>query len=288
MDGVVHEHQTIPSVVEDVHQVIQNLKSLVLELDDDKDEALLELRAAKAGAVSAAAIGASAGVRVLNPAHHLFTLQEDREVNMVLYVKKGRGFVSAEQHELPKGSPVDMVRIDSIYNPVLRANFAVEETRVGQRTDFDRLTLMVESNGSVTPEEAVVAAAELARKHLEYMLRFVEPAEGVPPVPGAVRVSSPMRELFRRPIAELAELSVRSVNSLKKENIITLGDLVQRTEDQMLAIENFGVKSLEEIRQFLSEHELHFGMQLEEGDDGDLYMVEEEGAEVPEADEGNR
>jgi DNA-directed RNA polymerase subunit alpha len=227
-------------------------------------------------------------VRILNADHHLFTLQDDREVNMVLYVNKGRGFVPAEQHVLPKGSPVDLVRVDSIYNPVLRANFTVEETRVGQRTDFDRLTLLVETNGSLSPEEAVGHAAELARKHLEYMLRFVEPAEGSPPVPGAVRVPAQMRELFRRPIDELAELSVRSVNSLKKENIITLGDLVQRTEDQMLSIENFGVKSLEEIRQFLSEHDLSFGMHLEEGEDGDLYLVERDRtAEVPDTDEGS-
>jgi DNA-directed RNA polymerase subunit alpha len=289
MDGVVHEHQTVPGVVEDVHQIIQNLKTLVLELDASKEEATLELRATKAGAVSAQAIEKTGAVRVLNPDHHLFTLQDDREVNMILYVNKGRGFVPAEQHVLPKGSPVDMVRVDSIYNPVLRANFTVEETRVGQRTDFDRLTLLVETNGSVSPEESVGHAADLARKHLEYMLRFAEPAEGQPPVPGAVRVTATQRDLFRRPIDEMAELSVRSVNSLKKENIITLGDLVQRTEDQMLSIENFGVKSLEEIRQFLSEHDLHFGMRLEEGEDGDLYLVEEKGgeAEVSEQDEGS-
>jgi hypothetical protein len=173
---------------------------------------------------------------------------------------------------------VDLVRIDSIYNPVLRANFTVEETRVGQRTDFDRLTLLVETNGSMSPEEGVGYAAELARKHLEYMLRFMEPAEGAAPAPGAVRVPAPLRDLFARPIDELAELSVRSVNSLKKENIITLGDLVQRTEDQMLNIENFGIKSLEEIRQFLNEHNLHFGMKLEKGEDGDLYLIEGEQA----------
>jgi DNA-directed RNA polymerase subunit alpha len=249
---------------------------------------MLELRVARAGAVSARGIADGGSVRILNADHHLFTLQDDREVNMVLYVNKGRGFVPAEQHALPKGSPVDLVRVDSIYNPVLRANFTVDETRVGQRTDFDRLTLLVETNGSVSPEEAVAYAADLARKHLEYMLRFVEPAGGHPPVPGAVRVSATMRDLFRRPIDELAELSVRSVNSLKKENIITLGDLVQRTEDQMLSIENFGVKSLEEIRQFLSEHELHFGMHISQGGDGDLYLVEEDAAaEVTETDEGN-
>ena len=179
--------------------------------------------------------------------------------------------------------------MDSIYNPVLRANFSVEATRVGQRTDFDRLTLLVETDGSVMPADAVAYAAELARKHFEYMLRFGEAGVVEPPVPGAVLVPEPLRDLFRRPIEELAELSVRSVNSLKKENIVTLGDLVQRTEDQMLSIDNFGVKSLEEIRQFLKDQNLHFGMRLEEGEDGELYLVEEsdeaDTAEIAEAGE---
>jgi DNA-directed RNA polymerase subunit alpha len=279
MDGVVHEHQTVHGVVEDVHQIIQNLKTLVLSLDAAKDEAMLELRASRSGPVTARAINNPGGATIMNPDHHLFTLQDDREVNMQLYVNKGRGFVTAEQHVLPKGSSVDMVRVDSIYNPVQRANFTVEETRVGQRTDFDQLTLLVETNGSVSPEEAVGYAAGLARKHLEYMLRFAEPLDAHAPVAGAVRVPPPLKELFRRPIDELAELSVRSVNSLKKEDIITLGDLVQRTEDQMLNIENFGIKSLEEIRQFLNEHNLHFGMKIEEGEDGELFLVDERSRE---------
>lgn len=283
MDGVMHEHQTVQGVVEDVHQLIQNLKTLVLSMDAERDEATLELRASKAGPVTARSIEATNAVQVLNADHHLFTLQDDREVNMILYVNKGRGFVPAESHPLPKGSAVDLVRIDSIYNPVLRANFEVDETRVGQRTDFDRLTLNIETNGSMAPEEAIAYSAELARKHLEYMLRFVESPDAAPPVPGAVKVPAALKELFRRPIDELAELSVRSVNSLKKENIITLGDLVQRTEEQMLNIENFGIKSLEEIRQFLNEHSLHFGMQLERGDDGEMFLVENgtSEAEVP-------
>ena len=275
MDGVVHEHQTVAGVVEDIHQIIQNLKTLVLELDPEREEATLELRVSKPGPVTAEAIEKTGLVRIVNPQHHLFTLQDDREINMVLYVNKGRGFLPAEQHALPKGSPVDLVRVDAIYNPVVRANFTVEETRVGQRTDFDRLTLLVETNGSVQPEDAIRYAADLARKHLEYVLRFGDTGAATPPVAGATRVPAPLRDLFRRPIEDLAELSVRSVNSLKKENIITLGDLVQRTEDQMLGIENFGVKSLEEIRHFLREHNLHFGMRLEEGEDGELYLVEE-------------
>jgi DNA-directed RNA polymerase subunit alpha len=276
IEGVVHEHQTIPGVVEDVHQVIQNLKSLVVTLDEDVEEATLELHASRAGAVTAGEIQTSSGVSVLDPGHHILTLQEDRELNVELYVNKGRGFVLADQHPVPRGAPVDLVRIDAIYNPVRRANFTVEETRVGQRTDFDRLTLFVETDGSVRPEGAVAYASELVRKHLEYMLYFGQ--GGIPQAtpPGAVAVPERLQDLFAKPIEDLAELSVRSRNSLQKENIQTLGDLVQRSEEEMLAIENFGKKSLKEIEDFLEEHGLRFGMKLEEGDDGRLFFVEEE------------
>ena len=180
---------------------------------------------------------------------------------------------------------MDLVRIDAIYNPVRRANFSVEETRVGQRTDFDRLTLLVETDGSVDAESAVHYAAALVRKHFEFMWYFGE--GGVPQVgvPGAVEVPEQLRDLFDRPIEDLAELSVRSRNSLQKENIQTLGDLVQRTEDEMLGIENFGKKSLTEITAFLDEHELKFGMRLKFGDDGQLFMVEEDAVEAVETSE---
>jgi DNA-directed RNA polymerase subunit alpha len=276
IDGVVHEHQTIQGVVEDVHQVIQNLKSLVITLDDDVEEAVLELHTDKSGAVTASMIQEASGTQVMDPDHHLFTFQEDRSLNMELYVNKGRGFVLADQHPIPRGAPVDLVRIDAIYNPVRRANFAVEETRVGQRTDFDRLTLHIETDGSIEPEGAVAYAAELVRKHLEYMLYFGE--GGIPEVapPGASPVPERLQDLFERPIEDLAELSVRSRNSLQKESIRTLGDLVQRSEDAMLQIENFGKKSLKEISDFLEEHSLRFGMQLEQGDDGRLFFVDDE------------
>ena len=276
IEGVVHEHQTISGVVEDVHQVIQNLKSLVVTLDDDVEEATLEVHAARAGAVTTADVRAPAGVAVLDSAHHLLTLQEDRELNIELYVKKGRGFVLADQHPIPRGAPVDLVRIDSIYNPVRRANFTVEETRVGQRTDFDRLTLLVETDGSVSPESAVAYASELVRKHLEYMLSFG--LDGIPQATpaGVVAVPERLQDLLAKPIEDLAELSVRSRNSLEKENIQTLGDLVQKSEEEMLSIDNFGKKSLKEIEDFLEEHGLRFGMKLKEGDDGRLFFVEEE------------
>ena len=284
INSVVHEHQTIAGVVEDVHQVIQNLKSLVVTLDDDVDNTVLDISVSKTGPVTAGEIQPTAGATIMDPDHHLFTLQEKREVNVELYVNKGRGFVLADAHPVPRGAPVDLVRIDSIYNPVRRANFTVEETRVGQRTDFDRLSLHIETDGSVDPERAVAYAAELIRKHLEYMLYFGE--GGIPEVasPGAVAVPERLQDLFERAIEDLAELSVRSRNSLQKENVQTLGDLVQRSEDDMLQIENFGKKSLKEISDFLEEHTLRFGMQLEEREDGRLFFVDEE-AEAPAAGE---
>jgi DNA-directed RNA polymerase subunit alpha len=285
VDGVVHEHQTIEGVVEDVHQIIQNLKNLVVTLDDDVPEATLSIRENKAGLITAGDIVPVSGVTIHDPDHHLMTVQGKRKLNVELYVQKGRGFVLADQHELPRGAPVDMVRIDAIYNPVRRANFSVEETRVGQRTDFDRLTLLVETDGSLDAESAVYDAAALVRKHFEFMLYFGE--GGVPQVtvPGAVEVPEQLRDLFHRSIEDLAELSVRSRNSLQKENILTLGDLVQRTEDEMLGIENFGKKSLTEITDFLDEHELNFGMRLRSGDEGQLFMVEEDEVESAETSE---
>jgi len=276
IEGVVHEHQTIPGVVEDVHQVIQNLKSLVLTLDDDVDEAVLTLRTRKAGSVTASEINAPSGVAVLDPEHHLFTLQEDRDLNLELHVNKGRGFVLADGHTVPKGSPVDLVRIDSIYNPVRRANFTVEETRVGQRTDFDKLTLQIETDGSVSPDSAVQYGAELVRKHLEYMFQFG--AGGA--VRRAVRtglapLSDRLQELLSRDLEELTEMTVRSRNSLQKENILTLRQLVEKTEQEMMEINNFGRKSLKEIADFLQELGLRFGMRIEEGQDGRLFVHHE-------------
>ena len=277
IDGVLHEHQTISGVIEDVHQVIQNLKSLIVTLDDDVDEAVLQIEVKKAGIVTAGDIQPTSGATVMDPGHHLFTLQEDRTLHVQLYINKGRGFVLANQHPIPRETPVDLVRIDSIYNPVRRANFSVEETRVGQRTDFDRLTLNIETDGSLDPSSAVAYAAELVRKHLEYMLYFSE--GGIPEVtpPGSVAVSEDQQALLESLIEELAELSVRSRNSLHKENILTLADLVQSSEDDMLQIENFGKKSLKEISDFLEERELGFGMKLEQGEDGRLFFLDAEG-----------
>ena len=184
LDGVVHEHQTIPGVVEDVHQIIQRLKQLTLVLDADVDEAVLHIRHDKAGAVYARDIEAHAAVSVVNPDQLLFTLQDDREVAGELYVNKGRGYVEAEQHPVDRTLPVDVVRIDSIYNPVRRANFTVAETRVGQRTDYDRLTLSVETNGTISPEDAVAYAAALAQEHFRFFVDFGKVPMVAAEVPG--------------------------------------------------------------------------------------------------------
>lgn len=284
-DGVLHEHQTIPGVVEDVHQVVKNLKALVLSIDEDVEEVVLELTADRAGAVTAANLRDHPAVQVVNPQHHILELAEDRALRLELYVNKGRGFVLAEQHPVLRGAPADLVRIDSIYNPVRRANFVVEETRVGQRTDFDRLVLQVETNGSLDVRTAVQYAARLAIEHLSF-LAGVRPEwteddrewalvaeDGVEEGSGNGTVSVPprMRDLLSRPVEELTELSVRSRNSLQKENIQTLGDLVQRTEQQMLDIDNFGKKSLQEINEFLAEHGLRFGVRIERAEDGSLW-----------------
>ena len=165
-------------------------------------------------------------------------------------MNKGRGYVESDQHVVDRTLPVDLVRIDSIYNPVRRANFAVAETRVGQRTDYDRLTLTVETNGTITPEEAVSYAAALAQTHFQYFAGFGSHASapldaGARACPAAMRTVWP--SCSRTPIEDL-ELSVRSVNSLKNSNIRTLGDLVRQTESQILQVKNFGKKSLQRDR----------------------------------------
>jgi DNA-directed RNA polymerase subunit alpha len=264
LDGVVHEHQTIPGVVEDVHQIIQRLKQLTLVLDADVDEAVLHIRHDKAGAVYARDIEAHAAVSVVNPDQLLFTLQDDREVAGELYVNKGRGYVEAEQHPVDRTLPVDVVRIDSIYNPVRRANFTVAETRVGQRTDYDRLTLSVETNGTISPEDAVAYAAALAQEHFRFFVDFGKVPMVAAEVPGgAGGAGDGLAASLARSIDDLG-LSVRSVNSLKNSNIRTLGDLVQYSEGDLLKVKNVGEKALGEIADLLRREGLNFGMRYEE------------------------
>jgi DNA-directed RNA polymerase subunit alpha len=268
IDGVVHEHQTIPGVVEDVHQIIGNLKTLTLVLDEGVEDAVLRITKSEAGPVTAADIGVTGGARVVDPSHHLFTLQDDRDINVELHVNKGRGYVEADQHPVDRGLPVDLVRIDAVYNPVRRANFSVAETRVGQRTDYDRLTLTVETNGTISPEEAVSYAAALAQTHFQYFVGFGSHASAALGGNGDLADGDSVRLAeLNTPIDDL-ELSVRSVNSLKNSNIRSLGDLVRQTESQILQVKNFGKKSLQEIADLLERKGLNFGMRYEESPEG--------------------
>jgi DNA-directed RNA polymerase subunit alpha len=274
MDGVVHEHQTVLGVLEDVHQIIQRLKALVLVLDENVDEAVLHIRRDGAGAVHARDIQEHGSVRILNPDHLLFTLQDDREINVELYVNKGRGYVEAEMHPADRGLPVDLVRIDAIYNPVLRANFTVAETRVGQRTDYDRLSVFVETNGTITPEDAIAYAAALAQEHFRYFVDFGKvPASRDGGLADGASGGDSLRQRLARPIDDL-ELSVRSLNSLKNSNIRTLGDLVRLSQDDLLKVKNVGEKAIDEIAGMLRREGLNFGMEFEETD-GDLRVVNE-------------
>ncbi len=268
IDGVLHEHQTIPGVVEDVHQIIGNLKALTITLAEDVEDLVLRITKEEAGPVTAGDIEVTGGVRIADPRQHLFTLQDDRDINVELYVNKGRGYVEAEQHSLDRGLPVDLVRVDSIYNPVRRVNFAVAETRVGQRTDYDRLTLTVETNGTISPEEAVSYAAALSQTHFQYFVNFGSHSSAAVSAGdngGGAGDGKRLSTLLATPIDDL-ELSVRSVNSLKNSNVRSLGDLVRQTESQILQVKNFGKKSLQEIADLLEREGLNFGMRYEEAD----------------------
>ncbi|MEO8200111.1 MAG: DNA-directed RNA polymerase subunit alpha [Gemmatimonadota bacterium] len=272
LDGVVHEHQTVPGVLEDIHQIIQRLKALTLVLAEDTDEAVLKIKRETAGPVYARDIQPNANVRIVNPDHLLFTLQDDREINGELYVNKGRGYVESELHQIDRSLPVDLVRIDAIYNPVRRANFVVAETRVGQRTDYDRLVVTVETNGTITPEDAVAYAAALAQEHFRYFVEFGKvPTMRADRSNAASGSGSQLRERLARPIDDFG-LSVRSLNSLKNSNIRTLADLVQYPEEDLLKVKNVGEKALSEIADLLRREGLNFGMVFEESD-GDVRIA---------------
>jgi DNA-directed RNA polymerase subunit alpha len=259
MDNVLHEFSTIPGSVEDTAEVVMNLKQMVLVLADGVDETVLRLSRKERGDVTAADFEANSQVEILNPDLHLLTLDEAKKFDMEVFVKRGRGYVAADQHDHERKKEIGFIPVDSIFGPVQKANFEVENTRVGQRTDYDKLTLQVTTNGAVSPESAVSEAAAILRTHFEYFLSFDEPSQGID---GELEDKhNRLKELFALPVEEL-ELSVRSSNCLKASNIRTLGDLVQRSEPEMLRFRNFGKKSLDEISEILQAHGLHFGMNV--------------------------
>ncbi len=285
MDGVVHEHQTVQGVLEDVHQIVQRLKALTLVLDEATDETILRIRREGKGAVYARDIQGSNNVRVVNPDHLLFTVQDDREISCDLYVNKGRGYVESEMHPADRSLPVDLVRIDAIYNPVRRANFTVSETRVGQRTDYDRLAVMIETNGTISPEDAIAYAAALAQEHFRYFVEFGRVPTARAISHDHVAVAGGLRSKLSRLIDDLG-LTVRTLNSLKNSNIRTLKDLVEYSEKELLDVKNVGEKAVAEIGDLLQREGLRFGMGFEEAD-GDFRIVKSGAAPTMGAVEGN-
>ncbi len=259
IDNVLHEFSTIPGSVNDTAELVMNLKRLVISLADDVEESTLRLSKSKRGVVTAEAFEKNPQVQILNPELELLTLDENKKFEMEILVQRGRGYVPADQHESERRQEIGFIPVDSIFSPVVRANFEVENTRVGRRTDYDRLTLHVTTNGALDPEDAVAQAAEILRTHCEYFLSFDEPQQELEGELGEKH--NRLKELFARPVEEL-ELSVRSSNCLKASNIRTLGDLVQRSVPEMLQFRNFGKKSLDEISDILERHGLHFDMKV--------------------------
>ncbi len=256
IDGVVHEFSTIPGVREDVTDIVLNLKQLALRSHSEGVKHLV-LKAKGPGAVTADFIEGVADVDILDKNHFICTLDEGAEVRMVLTVQSGKGYVPAERNR-PEDAPIGLIAIDSLYSPVKRVSYTVENTREGQVLDYDKLTLEVETNGVVTPEDAVAYAARILQDQLQVFINFEEPQQA------GAEDSKPELDFnpaLLKKVDEL-ELSVRSANCLKNDNIVYIGDLIQKSEAEMLRTPNFGRKSLNEIKEVLAQMGLHLGMEV--------------------------
>jgi DNA-directed RNA polymerase subunit alpha len=258
IEGVEHEFMTIPEVAEDVTDIILNLKEVLLQIHTNEVKTL-RIEAEGPREVKAGDIIGDAQVEVLNPGQHLLTISEGGRVRMELTARRGRGYVPAERNKVP-GQPIGTIPIDALFSPIRKVNYQVTNARVGQQTDYDRLSLEVWTDGSVAPADAVAYAAKIVKEQLSIFINFdetEEPAEEVKPVEEAK-----LNENLFRSVDEL-ELSVRSANCLQNANIKTIGDLVQKSEAEMLKTKNFGRKSLKEIKEILAEMGLSLGMKLE-------------------------
>ena len=256
--GVLHEFSTIPGVKEDVTDIILNLKGLRLRLHVDQPKTLY-LKAFSEGEVRASHITPDPDVEILNSDLHIATLEQDGKLDLELEVRHGRGYVPAERNKR-EGQPVDVIAIDSIFSPIRKVNFLVEDTRVGQITDYNKLTLEVWTDGSVLPQDAIAYAAKILKDHLSIFTNFEEEPEGE----GVVidEVKQRLLDNLYRSVDEL-ELSVRSANCLKHSDIRYIYELVVKSEAEMLKTKNFGRKSLNEIKEILDGMGLTLGMKLE-------------------------
>jgi DNA-directed RNA polymerase subunit alpha len=257
--GVLHELSNIPGVVEDVTDIILNLKQLVLVVHSD-DSKFVHLKVKKTGTITAADITEDPEVVIVNKGQVICTATEDVEVEMEILVGHGRGYVSGEAHVL-EDYDIGLIPVDSNFSPVKKVAFAVENTRVGQRTDYDSLVLDIVTDGSVNPEDALGFAAKIIKDHMLLFIHFDEDQmkEEVDEV--VDEEVEKVRDLLNRSVEEL-ELSVRSGNCLRRANIKTLGDLVARNESEMLKYRNFGKQSLKEITEILAGMGLYLGMDV--------------------------
>lgn len=258
--GVLHEFSTIRGVKEDVTDIILNIKKIRFKLHTGKPKTIY-LKAKGLKKVTASDIKTDADLEILTPNLHIVTLDKDAKLEIEMVVKKGRGYVSAERNK-DSGQAVDMLPIDSIFSPVKKVNFWVENARVGHSTDYDRLIMEIWTDGSLKPENAVSYGADILKDHLSIFITSKKEKEEEES-PEVVVDKGKFNENLLRSVDEL-ELSVRSYNCFKNANIKTIADLVQKTEHEMLNTKNFGRKSLNEIKTILSEMGLSFGMKLDD------------------------
>ena len=256
IDNVLHEFSSVPGVREDVTDIVLNLKGVTLRVDVDAPKRLT-LAAKGPGEVKAGDIQETAGITVLNRDHVICHLDDGAELHMELTVANGKGYVAADKNR-PEDAPIGLIPIDAIFSPVKRVSYEVTPTREGQVLDYDKLTMKVETDGSLTPEDAVAYAARILQDQLQLLITFDEPV--------AASAADDEPDLGFNPVllkkVDELELSVRSANCLKNDNIVYIGDLIQKTEAEMLRTPNFGRKSLNEIKEVLSGMGLHLGMDV--------------------------
>jgi DNA-directed RNA polymerase subunit alpha len=256
IDGVLHEFSSIAGVREDVTDIILNIKEIAFRMQGDGPKRLV-LKKEGPGTVTAGDIQLTGDIEVLNAAHPICTLDEGAEIRIEFTVNTGKGYVSADRNR-PEDAPIGLIPVDSLYSPVKRVSYRVENTREGQILDYDKLIMTVETDGSVTPDDSVAYAARILQDQLSIFINFDEPSKVV------IEDAKPELEFnaaLLKKVDEL-ELSVRSANCLKNDNIVYIGDLIQKTEAEMLRTPNFGRKSLNEIKEVLAQMGLHLGMEV--------------------------
>jgi DNA-directed RNA polymerase subunit alpha len=257
--GVLHEFSTLPGVKEDVTDIVLNLKEVRLRLHEG-DQITAALKAKGEAVVSARDISAGPSLEILTPDQHIATLDKGADLDMEIVIKRGRGYVPAERGA--EEEPIGTIRLDAVFSPIRKVNFVVTNARVGQRTDYDRLALEIFTDGSISPRDALTYAARVARDQMSIFAGVEEEAEVPAAEAGAPEARPTINELLYRPVEGLP-ISVRAFNGLQNADIKYIGELVQRTEQDMLKIKNFGRKSLNEIKEVLADMGLSLGMRLE-------------------------